>query len=107
MNDPIQYDYRSEHLTNSEPNKYQLGDLRKEEMILNMGPQHPSTHGVLRLEIITDGEVVVDVVPHLGYLHRCFEKHAESLPFNQIIPYVDRMDYVAAMNSEHAYVMGV
>lgn len=107
MNDTIQYDYRPEHLTNSEPNKYQLGDLRKEEMILNMGPQHPSTHGVLRLEIITDGEVVVDVVPHLGYLHRCFEKHAESLPFNQIIPYVDRMDYVAAMNSEHAYVMGV
>lgn len=107
MNNTLQYDYRPEHLTNSEPNKYQLGDLRKEEMILNMGPQHPSTHGVLRLEIITDGEVVVDVVPHLGYLHRCFEKHAESLPFNQIIPYVDRMDYVAAMNSEHAYVMGV
>ncbi|MGA9639205.1 MAG: NADH-quinone oxidoreductase subunit D, partial [Flavobacterium sp.] len=107
MNDTIQYDYRPEHLTNSEPNKYQLGDLRKEEMILNMGPQHPSTHGVLRLEIITDGEVVVEVVPHLGYLHRCFEKHAESLPFNQIIPYVDRMDYIAAMNSEHVYVMGV
>src|SRR3954462_3492476 len=81
--------------------------LHTEEMVLNMGPQHPSTHGVLRLEVVTDGEVVVDVVPHIGYLHRCFEKHAESLPFNQIIPYVDRMDYVAAMNSEHAYVMGV
>lgn len=76
-------------------------------MILNMGPQHPSTHGVLRLEVVTDGEVVVEVVPHLGYLHRCFEKHAESLPFNQIIPYVDRMDYMAAMNNEWAYVMGV
>jgi len=50
---------------------------------------------------------VVDVVPHLGYLHRCFEKHAEALPFNQIIPYVDRLDYMASMNSEHAYVMGV
>ena len=76
-------------------------------MIFNIGPQHPSTHGVLRLETITDGEVVVDVIPHLGYLHRCFEKHAESMPFNQTIPYVDRMDYVAAMNNEHAYVMGV
>lgn len=107
MDTTLQYEYRPEHLTNSEPNKYLAGDLRKEEMVLNMGPQHPSTHGVLRLEIVTDGEVVVDVVPHVGYLHRCFEKHAESLPFNQIIPYVDRMDYTAAMNSEHAYVMGV
>jgi NADH-quinone oxidoreductase subunit D len=59
------------------------------------------------MEVISDGELIVDVVPHLGYLHRCFEKHAEALPFNQIIPYVDRMDYVASMNSEHAYVMGV
>ena len=76
-------------------------------MILNIGPQHPSTHGVLRLEVVMDGEIVREVIPHLGYLHRCFEKHAESLAFNQIIPYVDRMDYVASMNSEHAYVMGV
>ncbi len=76
-------------------------------MIINIGPQHPSTHGVLRLEVVTDGEMVVDVVPHIGYLHRCFEKHAESLAYNQIIPYVDRMDYLAAMNSEHAYAMGV
>ncbi|MFY0599516.1 MAG: NADH-quinone oxidoreductase subunit D [Cyclobacteriaceae bacterium] len=76
-------------------------------MLINIGPQHPSTHGVLRLEVITDGEIVVDVIPHLGYLHRCFEKHAESVPFNQAIPYVDRMDYVAAMNSEHAWAMGV
>ncbi|GAB2782831.1 NADH-quinone oxidoreductase subunit D [Rhabdobacter roseus] len=103
----IQYEYRPEHFANSEPNKYTAATLRREEMVLNVGPQHPSTHGVLRLEVVTDGEVIVDVVPHLGYLHRCFEKHAESLPFNQIIPYVDRMDYVAAMNSEHAYVMGV
>lgn len=76
-------------------------------MIINLGPQHPSTHGVLRLEVLSDGEIVKDVVPHIGYLHRCFEKHAESLPFNQVIPFVDRMDYVAAMNSEHAYAMGV
>lgn len=76
-------------------------------MIINLGPQHPSTHGVLRLEVLSDGEIVKNVVPHIGYLHRCFEKHAESLPYNQVIPFVDRMDYVAAMNSEHAYAMGV
>jgi len=103
----IQYDYKPEHLTISEPSKYSSETLKSEEMVLNVGPQHPSTHGVLRLEVVSDGEIIVDVVPHIGYLHRCFEKHAESLPFNQIIPYVDRMDYVAAMNSEHAYVMGV
>jgi NADH-quinone oxidoreductase subunit D len=107
MSNTIQYEYKPEYLTVSVPTKYNSESLRTEEMILNMGPQHPSTHGVLRLEVVTDGEVVVDVVPHVGYLHRCFEKHAEALPFNQIIPYVDRMDYVAAMNSEHAYVMGV
>lgn len=76
-------------------------------MIINLGPQHPSTHGVLRLEVLSDGEIIKDVVPHIGYLHRCFEKHAERLPYNQVIPFVDRMDYVAAMNSEHAYAMGV
>ena len=82
-------------------------NLRKEEMIINIGPQHPSTHGVLRLEVLARGEEVVEVVPHLGYLHRCFEKHAENLPYNQSLPFVDRMDYLAAMNSEHAFVMGV
>ncbi|WP_247235796.1 NADH-quinone oxidoreductase subunit D [Telluribacter sp. SYSU D00476] len=103
----VQYQYKPEHLAVSEPNKYNSSNLRTEEMVLSMGPQHPSTHGVLRLEVVTDGEVVVDVVPHLGYLHRCFEKHAENLPFNQTIPFVDRLDYLGAMNSEHAYVMGV
>lgn len=81
--------------------------LRTEEMVINMGPQHPSTHGVLRLELLTDGEVVVALRPHLGYMHRCFEKHAEALTFPQIIPFVDRLDYLAAMNCEHAFVMGV
>jgi len=106
LND-IQYKYRPDNLTKSEPNKYKPENLKSEEMILNLGPQHPSTHGVLRLEVVTDGEIVVDVIPHLGYLHRCFEKHAQSLPFNQTIPFVDRLDYLGAMNSEHAYVMGV
>lgn len=84
-----------------------ITNLKSEEMILNMGPQHPSTHGVLRLELITNGEIVVDVIPHLGYLHRCFEKHCESLTYPQIIPYTDRMDYMASMNNNHAFVMGV
>ena len=101
------FDASSRNLLESEPNKYKLEDLKTEEMLINLGPQHPSTHGVLRLEVLTDGELVIDVVPHIGYLHRCFEKHAEALPYNQIIPYCDRMDYIAAMNTEWAFVMGV
>jgi NADH-quinone oxidoreductase subunit D len=80
--------------------------LRSEEMIINMGPQHPSTHGVLRLELVVNGEIVVDVIPHIGYLHRCFEKHCEHMTnYQQVIPYADRMDYVAAMSSEFGYVV--
>ncbi|HLF35190.1 MAG TPA: hypothetical protein VI583_13190, partial [Cyclobacteriaceae bacterium] len=107
MSNKVQYVFENDFLTRSEPGKYKLEGLKSEEMIVNIGPQHPSTHGVLRLEVVTNGEVIVDVVPHLGYLHRCFEKHAENLSFNQIIPYVDRMDYIAAMNSEHAFAIGV
>ncbi len=107
MANEVQYIFDQQNLAKSEPQKYREQDLRKEEMLINIGPQHPSTHGVLRLEVIASGEEVVEVVPHLGYLHRCFEKHAESLPFNQSLPFVDRMDYLAAMNSEHAFAMGV
>jgi len=82
--------------------------LRAEEMVINMGPQHPSTHGVLRLELVVDGEIVVDMIPHIGYLHRCFEKHCEHMTnYQQVIPYVDRMDYVAAMSNELGYVIAV
>ena len=77
------------------------------EMVINMGPQHPSTHGVLRLELITDGEVVKEIIPHLGYLHRCFDKHAESMNYGKSIPFTDRLDYLASMNNSHAFVMGV
>ncbi|MBX3102961.1 MAG: NADH-quinone oxidoreductase subunit D [Bacteroidetes bacterium] len=97
----------SEFISLSSPQKTPLQDLKTGFMVLNMGPQHPSTHGVLRLELVTDGEVVVECIPHLGYMHRCFEKHAESLTYEQTIPYVDRLDYLAAMNSEHAWAMGV
>src|SRR5690242_1237289 len=107
MPNSVQYKYRPSNLSQSEPNKLKAENLRSEEMIINVGPQHPSTHGVLRLEVLMDGEVIREVVPHIGYLHRCFEKHAENLPYNQIIPFVDRLDYVAAMNNEHAYAMGV
>ena len=78
-----------------------------EEMTVNMGPQHPSTHGVLRLELKLDGEVVREAIPHIGYLHRCFEKHSENLSYPQIIPFTDRMDYIAAMNQNWGFCLGV
>jgi NADH-quinone oxidoreductase subunit D len=78
-----------------------------EDMILNMGPQHPSTHGVLRLELQTDGEVVQKITPHIGYLHRCFEKHAENVDYPGVIPYTDRMDYIASMNNSLGYALAV
>ncbi len=107
MGQQVQYIFHPDNLKNSEPNFYKDGDVNEGEMVINIGPQHPSTHGVLRLEVKTDGEVVTDVTPHLGYLHRCFEKHAENLPYNQIIPLVDRLDYLASMNNELSWVMGV
>ncbi len=73
-------------------------DVRTDEMLVNMGPQHPSTHGVLRLVLRTDGEVVSEVTPHIGYLHRFAEKIGENLTPRQWIPYTDRMDYLAGMN---------
>lgn len=73
-------------------------DVRTDEMLVNMGPQHPSTHGVLRLVLRTDGEIVSEVTPHIGYLHRCAEKIGENLTPRQYIPYTDRMDYLAGMN---------
>lgn len=81
--------------------------LKTEQMVLNMGPQHPSTHGVLRLELELEGEVIINVKPHLGYLHRCFEKHCEAMTYPQIIPYVDRLDYLASMNNEMGYAIAV
>jgi NADH-quinone oxidoreductase subunit D len=73
-------------------------DVRTDEMLVNMGPQHPSTHGVLRLLLRTDGEVVHECTPHIGYLHRCAEKIGENLAGPQWVPYTDRMDYLAGMN---------
>lgn len=88
-------------------NALDIEHITENEMILHMGPQHPSTHGVLRLDLKTDGEIITTVQPYIGYLHRCFEKHAESLNWQQVIPYTDRMDYVAAMCMELGYVLAV
>ncbi len=85
----------------------EFSQLDSERMRMFMGPQHPSTHGVLQLEVELDGEIVTDVIPHIGYLHRCFEKYAENKTYPQIIPYVDRMDYVCSMNNEWPYVLGL
>ncbi len=82
-------------------------DVRTDEMLVNMGPQHPSTHGVLRLVLRTDGEVVSEVEPHIGYLHRCAEKIGENLTPRQWIPYTDRMDYLAAMNMNLGWALTV
>lgn len=81
--------------------------IRTEEMVLNMGPQHPSTHGVLRLELALEGEIITKVIPHIGYLHRCFEKHCEAMTYPQIVPYTDRMDYLASMGNEFGYVVAM
>jgi NADH-quinone oxidoreductase subunit D len=89
-------------------NEYRVSYERQgDDLILQMGPQHPSTHGVLRLEIVMDGELVKHIRPHIGYLHRCFEKHAEAMTYPQVIPYVDRMDYLGAMCQELGYVLAV
>ncbi|MBL9082257.1 MAG: NADH-quinone oxidoreductase subunit D [Planctomycetales bacterium] len=82
-------------------------DVRTDEMLVNMGPQHPSTHGVLRLVLRTDGEIVSEVTPHIGYLHRCAEKIGENLTPRQFIPYTDRMDYLAGMNMNLGWALTV
>ena len=83
------------------------GSRRREELLLNMGPQHPSTHGVLRVVLELDGERIVKATPDLGYLHRGVEKLSEGLAYMQIIPHTDRLDYVCAMANNYAYVRAV
>ena len=82
-------------------------DVRTDEMLVSMGPQHPSTHGVLRLVLRTDGELIREVTPHLGYLHRCAEKIGENVTPIQFVPYTDRMDYLAAMNMNLGFSLAV
>lgn len=81
--------------------------IRTEELLLNVGPQHPSTHGVFRIVVKLDGEVITEVDPVMGYLHRGTEKLAENLNYTQIIPYTDRLDYVSAMTNNYVLVHAV
>lgn len=77
------------------------------ELLINMGPQHPSTHGVLRILVKLDGETITWAQPDIGYLHRCFEKLSEKKMYPQVIPYTDRTDYLSAITNEHAFVIAV
>ena len=89
-------DYRSE-----------TDDVLGEKMVLNMGPSHPATHGVLRLVLELDGEIIEKAEPHIGYLHRGDEKIAENMHYNQFIPYTDRLDYLAPLANNVAYACAV
>jgi NADH-quinone oxidoreductase subunit D len=85
----------------------ELPDIQGEKMVLNMGPSHPATHGVLRLILELDGEVITRAVPDIGYLHRGDEKIAENMTYNQFLPYTDRLDYLAPLANNVAYAMAV
>src|SRR4051794_19645845 len=93
--------------------KAQLGvggaptDLLGEKLILNMGPSHPATHGVLRLILEMDGEIITKATPDVGYLHRGDEKIAENMHYNQFVPYTDRLDYLAPIANNVAYALAV
>ena len=81
--------------------------VKTETMTINMGPQHPSTHGVLQLILELDGEVVQKATPHIGFLHRGTEKLSEYRTYHQIIPLTDRLDYLAPMSNNLGYVLAV
>ncbi len=84
-----------------------LRDLEGEKMVLNMGPSHPSTHGVLRIVLELDGEIITKAMPEIGYLHRGDEKIAENMTYMQFIPYTDRLDYLAPLANNVAYALAV
>jgi len=85
----------------------ELRDLEGEKMVLNMGPSHPSTHGVLRIVLEMDGEIITKAMPDIGYLHRGDEKIAENMTYTQFIPYTDRLDYLAPLANNVAYALAV
>lgn len=78
-----------------------------EKMVLNMGPSHPATHGVLRLVLELDGEIITKATPDVGFLHRGDEKIAENMQYNQFVPYTDRLDYLAPLANNVAYALAV
>ena len=85
----------------------ELEDLHGQKMVLNMGPSHPSTHGVLRIVLELDGEIITRAIPDVGYLHRGDEKIAENMTYTQFIPYTDRLDYLAPLANNVAYALAV
>src|SRR6188474_3093849 len=85
----------------------QQSEMQGEQMVLNMGPSHPSTHGVLRIILELDGEIITKATPDIGYLHRGDEKIAENMTYNQFIPYTDRLDYLAPLANNVAYALAV
>jgi NADH-quinone oxidoreductase subunit D len=85
----------------------ELQDIQGEKMVLNMGPSHPSTHGVLRILLELDGEIITKAAPDVGYLHRGDEKIAENMTYTQFIPYTDRLDYLAPLANNVAYALAV
>jgi NADH-quinone oxidoreductase subunit D len=95
----------AEGLTGPAPDE--LRDMQGEKMVLNMGPSHPATHGVLRIVLELDGEIITRAVPDLGYLHRGDEKIAENMTYTQFIPYTDRLDYLAPLANNVAYALAV
>src|SRR5271163_177057 len=82
-------------------------DIQGEKMVLNMGPSHPATHGVLRIVLELDGELITKADPDVGYLHRGDEKIAENMTYMQFIPYTDRLDYLAPLANNVAYALAV
>jgi NADH-quinone oxidoreductase subunit D len=84
-----------------------MPDIKTEVMTVNMGPQHPSTHGVLRLVLELDGEIITKATPDVGFLHRGDEKIAENMQYNQFVPYTDRLDYLAPLSNNVAYALAV
>jgi NADH-quinone oxidoreductase subunit C/D len=111
LDEPVS-EWSEEEIPSDQRHQFMAGDRpadskRTTEMLLNMGPQHPSTHGVLRVILELDGERISKAIPDLGYLHRGVEKLAEGLHYTQIIPHTDRLDYVCAMTNNYAYVRAV
>jgi len=98
---------RAQQTSDSAGNHEPVEDIIGEKLTLNMGPSHPATHGVLRLILELDGEIITKAVPDIGFLHRGDEKIAENMSYNQFVPYTDRLDYLAPMANNIAYALAV
>jgi len=94
-------------LTGAGISPQELEEVQGERMVLNMGPSHPATHGVLRIVLELDGEIITKATPDIGYLHRGDEKIAENMTYTQFIPYTDRLDYLAPLANNVAYALAV